>query len=161
MKIAGTLALAGIALLLVMGLWPRDYVACPDWDIYVVDQDHKPMPGVPMHVSATDPKVEDRFPSLDFTTDEQGHVFVARRVVRSSRLRSMWGALKQFPALAHAETKSNGYAHVPPPTGYGYANPGEPGESGAYWYNETGHVRSTVILYRCAAGVRRYGCEAK
>jgi len=153
----GVLALcaAGVAL---FGLQEKDHVACPDWDIYVVDQDAKPMPGMAVHVAAGDPTVEDGYTTSDLITDTQGHISVPRRVVRASRFASFWGVLKQVPALAHGETRANGYASMPPPPGYGYPNPGEPGAGGAYWYNETGHVVSRVILYKCVAGVRRYGC---
>lgn len=157
MKIVATLALALLLVLLVLGMQTRDYVACPDWDIYVVDQDGKPMPGIVMHVAAMDPKVEESYATADLTTDAQGHIFVPRRVIRASRLRAFWGALKQMPALAHGENRANGYATTPPPPGYGYANPGEPG-AGAYWYDETQHATSRVVLYRCVEGVNRYGC---
>lgn len=145
--------------LLAFGLIPRDYVACPDWDIYLVDQDGHAMPGVPLHIVAMDPTVEDEYASVDKVTDASGHVFVPRRVVRASRLRSFLGAMKQLPALAHAEVNVNGYASITLPAGYGYGNPGEPGAQGIYWYRQTGHVVSRGILYRCASGVRRYGCD--
>jgi hypothetical protein len=158
MKMIGLVALL-VAAVLLLGLWPRDYVACPDWDIYVVDQDGKAMPGVAMNIAAMDPTVEDGYATVDRTTDAQGHVFVPRRVVRASRLRSIWGVLKQIPLLAHGEVNANGFAAIPPPAGYGYANPREPGEGGVYWYKESGHVVSREILYRCVPGVRRYGCD--
>src|SRR5438552_6705093 len=80
MKTIGLAALL-LAAVLLLGLWPRDYVACPDWDIYVVDQDGRAMPGVAMHVAAMDPTVEDQYATVEGTTDAQGHVFVPRRVV--------------------------------------------------------------------------------
>ena len=117
------------------------------------------MPGIAVHVAAGDPTIENEYTTVDLTTDAYGHVFVPQRVVRASRLRSMWGVLKQIPLLAHGEVNANGYASIPPPRGYGYPNPGEPGEGGAYWYKETIHTVSRVVLYRCAVGVRRYGCS--
>ena len=89
------------------------------------------MPGVAVHAVAGNPRVEDEYRSIDLTTDTQGHVFVARRRVRASRLRAFWGVLKQVPLLAHGEVNANGYASIPPSLGYGYPNPGEPGEGGA------------------------------
>lgn len=159
MKKIWLVALCVIAVFLALGMQTRTYVACPDWDIYVVNQDGTPMPGVPVHAAAGDPKVEAEYWAIDLTTDTQGHVFVPRRTVRASRLRAFWGVLKQVPLLAHGEVNANGYASIPPPPGYGYPNPGEPGEGGAYWYKETSHVISRVILYRCTAGIRRYGCQ--
>ena len=137
----------------------REYVASPDWDIYVVDQDGIPMSSIAVHVAGGDPKIEDEYAAVDLTTDAKGHVFVPRRVVRASRLREWWGAVKQIPLLAHGEVNANGYASVPPPPGYGYPNPGEPGEGGAYWYRQTSHVVSRVILYRCSPDIRRNGCQ--
>ena len=147
------------AAVVLFGLRRRDHVACPNWDIYVMDQDGRPMPGIAVHVAAGDPTIENEYTTVDLTTDAYGHVFVPQRVVRASRLRSMWGVLKQIPLLAHGEVNANGYASIPPPRGYGYPNPGEPGEGGAYWYKETIHTVSRVVLYRCAVGVRRYGCS--
>src|SRR5215469_5952628 len=145
--------------LLLLGLQKHDYVACPDWDIYVVDQDGMPISWIGVHVAAGDPKVEDQYAVTDLRADAQGHVFVPRRVVRASRIRAFWGVLKQIPLLAHGEVNANGYASIPPPPGYGYPNPGEPGQGGASWYKESTHTVSRVVLYRCAVGVRRYGCS--
>src|SRR5262249_2529298 len=122
------------------------------------DQDGKPLPGIGMHISASHPAVDDQDLAIAMTTDAQGHVFVPRRVIHAARWRSIAGSLKQARAFVHAEFRSSGYAAIPPQAGYGYANPGEPGEGGAYWYSETGHVVSQAILYRCVSGVRRYGC---
>ena len=159
MKTILLIALCFAISLLLLGMRGKDYVACPDWDIYVVDQDGIPMPGIKVHVAAGDPKVEDEYSTTDLTTDVKGHIFFPRRVVRASHIRSLWGVLKQVPALAHGEVNANGYASIPPPPGYGYPNPGEPGEGGAYWNNQTSRVISRVVFYRCAAGVRRYGCQ--
>src|SRR5262249_27549451 len=118
----------------------------------------KPLPGIAMNVSASHPAVDDQDLGSAMTTDAQGHVFVPRRVVRAARWRSIAGTLKQARAFVHAEFRSSGYASIPPPPGYGYPNPGEAGEGGAYWYSQTGHVVSHAMLYRCVPGVRRYGC---
>ncbi|HYT77638.1 MAG TPA: hypothetical protein VEL79_22990 [Vicinamibacterales bacterium] len=146
-------------LLLVFGLQQRDHVACPDWDIYVVDQDGKPMAGVGMNIYSSDPTVEGESTALVRVTDGQGHVFVPRRVIRASRLRAIYGTLEQLPALAHAEIRANGYASIQMPDGYGLPNPHEPGEGGAYWYEETRRVVSRVVLYQCVQGVRRVHCK--
>jgi len=39
--------------LLPLGLQEHDYVACPNWNIYVVDQDGTPISGIGVHAAAT------------------------------------------------------------------------------------------------------------
>ena len=146
---------------LVLAIVPRRHLVGPDWDIYLVDQDGKPMPGVRMRVYESNPTVEENAPDIERTTDAQGHVFLPKRVVRVSTLRSAYGTLKQIPFFVHAEFNAYGYASIECPPGYGHANVNEPGSQGAVWYRGPERTASRVVLYRCVSGVQRLGCDDK
>src|SRR6266567_9077613 len=120
-----------VLILLALAMVPRPHLVGPDWDIYVVDQDGKPMPGVRMRIYETNPTIEDSAPDIVRTTDVQGHVFLPKRVVRVSTLRSAYGTLKQIPFFVHAEFNAPGYGSIDLPPGYGHANIHEPGAEGA------------------------------
>ena len=139
-------AIVVIVVSLAVALVPRQHLVGPDWDIYVVDQDGKPMPGVRIRIYESNPTVEKDAPDIERETDSKGHIFLAKRYVRVSTLRSTYGTLKQLPYFVHAEFNAYGFGSIEYPPGYGNPNINEPGSQGIVWYR--GPERTTARAVR-------------
>jgi hypothetical protein len=70
-----------VFLLLLAGMQRKDHVACPDWDVYVSDENKSPMPDLAVHIAPMDPTVKDDYATAGLITDANGHVVVPRRVI--------------------------------------------------------------------------------
>ncbi len=74
------LALVIAVILLLVALIPRSHLVGPDWDLYIVDQDSKPLAGITVRVYESNPTVEDAAPDIVRTTDSRGHIFLPKRM---------------------------------------------------------------------------------
>jgi len=99
-----------LGLLLVAALWPVSQSVAPEWDIYTLDCDGKPLAGITVREVWQQYGVEGSSHEEDRKSDTNGHVHFNGREVRSSILHRGLGCLGQVATTGvHASCGKSAY----------------------------------------------------
>jgi hypothetical protein len=94
-------AVVAAALVFVVAI-PIPATHCPHWDVTVVDQSGRPVPGVTVRLSYTNYSAEDEHHQMDRTTDDSGQVAFPKETLWASSLRRVFYTVLSARADVHA-----------------------------------------------------------
>jgi hypothetical protein len=150
------MSLAGVALVLLLVVYPFNVTVAPEWKIKVTDEKGKPLAGAYVSEFAT-------HGTLDFQRNEavctnlNGEAHFGRQTVRASVLTrvSRWasrfnihGGLGPYVAVG---VDRLGYGEMP-------TQSPEPNFNGMTWYGSPNRMTSEVGLQKCPRGFTGYMC---
>ena len=95
-------AVVAAALLLVLAAIPIPSTHCPHWNVTVVDQSGRPVPGVTVRLSYTNYSAEDERHEIDKRADESGQVAFPKETLWASSLRRIFYTVLSARAGVHA-----------------------------------------------------------
>lgn len=102
--------LVALGMLLVAAVWPVSQSVAPEWDIYTLDADRKPLSGITVREVWQQYSVEASSHEEDRKSDANGYVHFTGREVRSSILHRALGCLGQVATTGvHASCGSSAY----------------------------------------------------
>jgi hypothetical protein len=151
------LSLAGIALVVFLLVYPFNVTVAPEWNVKVVDENGKPLPGAYVSEFAS-------HGTLDFEHNEavctnvNGEAQFVRHSVRASVLTRISRRVLRFnihgglgPHVAVGVDRL-GYGDMPTQIPM-------PDFNGLVWYGSPRRMSSRVVLQKCPAGFTGYGCH--
>jgi hypothetical protein len=96
------LALLAMGLLLALALVPFSYPHCPAWQVTVVDQQNRPIPGMTVRLSYINYSLEIESHDADGITDQRGQVTFPARNIHATLLRRCYYTVLSATAGVHA-----------------------------------------------------------
>ena len=85
-----------IGVLLAASLLPTTYMASPRWEVWVVAEDGKPLPGINVRLVYKNYSAEDKDHEVTLITDQNGHVLFPAQFQKASLVRrvlyTLWSA---------------------------------------------------------------------
>jgi hypothetical protein len=99
-----------VGVLFVVGALPIRYLASPRWEIWVVANDNKPLPGINVRLVYQNFSTEDQSHEITMTTDEKGHALFPLQYRKASFFQHVFYTLVSAEAGVHASFGQ--YAYV-------------------------------------------------
>jgi len=78
-----------VACALGLAVIPFRSLNCPEWDVWVVDQNGQPVSGITVRLSYKNYSAEDETHEIDRTTDQRGHTAFAAQTLSASLVRRL------------------------------------------------------------------------
>ena len=147
-----TVLLAGVALVMLLLVYPFNVTVIPEWNVKVVDEGGRPVPGAYILLFATQW-------TLDFhheeavCTDSNGQAYFPRETVRASVVTrvlkwvSRLGPHSSLGPDAKVGVEALGYGDMPGDT------------ITTDWNGSAGRVNSQLSFHKCAEGLTGYHCN--
>jgi hypothetical protein len=136
------IALAVAAGLLVLGLWPVQYLASPRWEIWVVKEDGQPLAGAKAYLTYQNYSAESDSHELTLETDEKGHALFLPRYESASFLQKVFYTVLTARAGVHASFGRHVYVFV---VAQGYEGGALTGNVVADWQGTPESMESRIV----------------
>jgi hypothetical protein len=158
MKTGVKMSLAGVALIVLLLVYPFNVTVAPEWNVKVVDENGKPVPGAYVSEFAS-------HGTLDFQHNESvctnmnGDAQFVRHTIRASVLTRVSSWVSRFSIHGglggHVAVGVDrvGYGDMPTQTQ-------APDFNGLVWSGSSNLISSRVVLHKCPDGFTGYKCQA-
>jgi hypothetical protein len=158
MKKGMKMSLAGFALIALLLVYPFNVTVAPDWNVKVVDENGKPLPGAYVSEFASDEELGFQHNEA-MCTNLNGEAQFVRHTVRASVLTRVSASVSKFsihgglgPRVAVGVDRL-GYGDMP-------TQAPMPDFDGLVWYGSPSRTSSRVVLQQCPAGFTGFKCGA-
>jgi len=144
MRTTRIIVIAGIALF-GLSVIPVPYLACPRWDVIVVDESGQPLTGMTVRLVYQDYSAERESHEEDRTTNERGYVTFPRRISTASFLQRSFYTLVSAGAGVHSSFGRHAYVST---FGHSLEGTATSGQHVTDWTGAPGHMQSQIIATR-------------
>lgn len=134
-----------IGILLIIGLWPRRYLASPRWEVWVVDSGGNPIPGISASLVYENYSVENQDHEITLTTDDNGYVSFQPQYKRAILLQRAFYTALSAAGGVHASFGRSAYVLV---FGDGYEGDAVSGKYVTDWPGHPETMKSRIIARR-------------
>jgi hypothetical protein len=133
------------AVLFVMILLPMRYLASPRWDVRVVADDGRPIPGINVRLVYENYSAEGQSHEITLTTDENGHALFPPQYERASLLQRLFYTATSAGAGAHASFGRHAFVFA---FGGGYEGDAVSGQHVTDWHGSPAALESRIVAKR-------------
>jgi hypothetical protein len=133
--------------LFIAGFLPTPYLASPRWEVWVVAEDSKPLPGINVRLVYENYSAENQSHEITMKTDESGHVLFPPEFQSASLFRRVFHTASSARAGVHASFGRHAYVFA---FGGGYDGDVVSGNYITDWHGSPGTMESRIVAKKRA-----------
>jgi len=140
-RVFGVIAFA----VLIVGAWPTNYLACPRWEVWVVDDNGEPLRHVNVRLVYQNYSAEGTSHELTLAADEKGHVLFPKQYEKACIFQRLFYTASSAMAGVHASFGRHAYVFA---FGGGYEGSAVTGDYVADWRGSPDSMTSKIVATR-------------